>query len=153
MKIKIDIDTSIDEDEVIIHCRELTEEILQLEQQLSKNLAATKSLLLSRQGTDYFIKLNNILFFETSEKIVYAHTCDSMYETTYKLYELEEVLPGFFMRISKSAIVNLNEIFSIARNLTASSSIEFLNTKKTVYVSRQYYKSLMDRINERRKSM
>lgn len=32
------------------------------------------------------------------------HTAVDIYETDYKLYELEQLLPGYFMRISKSAI-------------------------------------------------
>lgn len=67
-----------------------------------------------------------------------------------QLYELEELLPGSFMRISKSAIVNTSHIYSISRNLTASSVVAFADTHKQVYVSRYYYKPLINKLEEKR---
>ena len=64
--------------------------------------------------------------------------------------ELEEMLPGFFMRVSKSTILNTSHIFSINRNLTASSIVAFEHTHKKVYVSRYYYKPLISKLEERR---
>lgn len=66
-------------------------------------------------------------------------------------YELEEFLPRYFMRISKSTILNTNKVYSIQRNLTASSVIEFQNTHKQIYVSRYYYKPLKNKLEEKRK--
>ena len=72
------------------------------------------------------------------------------YQTKYKLYELEDILPGFFMRVSKSTILNTNHIYSINRNLTASSVVAFSDTHKQVYVSRYYYKPLISKLEEKR---
>ena len=82
-----------------------------------------------------------------------AHTAERMYEAQYRLYELEEMLPRYFMRISKSTIVNLNQIYSVTRNLTASSVVEFFESSKKVYVSRNYYKMMIDRMGEKRRSI
>ncbi|MEG0578156.1 MAG: LytTR family DNA-binding domain-containing protein, partial [Bacilli bacterium] len=68
-----------------------------------------------------------------------AHTIDNAYQVKYKLYELEEILTNNFMRVSKSTIVNIDYIYSIERNITSSSIVEFQNTHKKVYVSRYYY--------------
>ena len=103
--------------------------------------------------TSYYVPLKEILFFETEGKSVRAHTAEKMYEADHKLYQLEESLPGYFMRISKSAIVNLNGIYSITRNLTAASAVEFYGTIKKVYVSRSYYKALIERMGEKRKQI
>jgi len=113
----------------------------------------TKSLILTKGDTEFFIPREQILFFETEGKNVTAHTADKMYETQYRLYELEEMLPGHFMRISKSTIVNLNQIYSISRNLTASSMVEFSDSIKKVYVSRNYYKALIERMGEKRRRL
>ena len=94
--------------------------------------------------------LSKILFFETDENGISAHTRDEMYQTRYKLYELEDMLPGVFMRVSKSTILNTDQIYSIDRNLTASSVVAFLNTHKKVYVSRYYYKPLTQKLQEKR---
>ncbi len=54
------------------------------------------------------------------------------------------------MRISKSSIANLDRIYSITRNLTASSIVEFTGSSKRAMVSRIYYKSLIERLRERK---
>ncbi|WP_332525109.1 LytTR family DNA-binding domain-containing protein [Terrisporobacter sp.] len=42
---------------------------------------------------EYYISLSDILFFETEENTMSAHTIDNVYQVKYKLYELEEILP------------------------------------------------------------
>lgn len=73
-----------------------------------------------------------------------------IYQTRYKLYELEELLPGQFMRVSKSAILNTSHVYSITKNLSSSSVVQFRNTHKQVYVSRMYYKPLKCKLEEKR---
>lgn len=153
MKVRIEIHEDLTEDEVVIRCTRINETVLKLQNIVSDLGSNTKSLVLTRGETDYFVPQEQILFFETVGKTVSAHTADKMYETQYRLYELEEMLPGSFMRISKSTIVNLNRIYSITRNLTASSVIEFSDSIKKVYVSRNYYKALIERMGEKRRNL
>lgn len=87
-------------------------------------------------------------FFETENKTVQAHTRTEMYQTERKLYELEEELPGSFMRISKSSIVNLRQIYAITKNLAGASRIEFAGCHKCVYVSRSFYRALSERLRK-----
>lgn len=87
-------------------------------------------------------------FFETDNNQVMAHTANEIFLTGSKLYELEKILPWYFSRISKSAILNVKKVYAITRNLTASSLIEFEGTPKHVYVSRAYYKPLKEKLEE-----
>ncbi|MDD3415831.1 MAG: LytTR family DNA-binding domain-containing protein [Lachnospiraceae bacterium] len=103
-----------------------------------------------RGETEYFISPKKILFFETDAEGVCAHTRDEVYLVRHKLYELEELLPGFFVRVSKSTILNLNEIYSVEKTISTSSVVQFQNTYKQVYVSRHYLKALRDRLEEKR---
>ncbi len=151
MKVRIDIQSNLEEDEIVIRCASINETILQIQNLISNFGRNEKSLILLKGDTEYFIPQEQILFFETESKTVVAHTAEKMYETQYKLYELEEILPRYFMRISKSTIVNLNQIYSITRNLTASSKVEFYDSIKKVYVSRNYYKALIDQMDEKRR--
>lgn len=153
MKVRIDLDENISEDEVIIRCSRLDEKAQKVYDTLMELTKESKHLLLYKGNTEYYIPLNNILFFETSDSCISAHTANNVYETTYRLYELEEMLPGFFMRVSKSTILNIKRIYCISRNLTASSEVQFQNTHKQVYVSRNYYKALKDRLEEKRRSI
>lgn len=152
MKVRIEInENSKDEDEVIIRCSKLEERIQRVYDTVMDITKGSKHLMLYQGNVDYYVSLDGILFFETSDHCISAHTVDRVYETTYRLYELEELLPGNFMRVSKSTILNLNHIYSISRNLTSSSEIQFLNSHKQVFVSRHYYKSLKLRLEEKRR--
>lgn len=152
MKIRIEIDDSL-EDEIVIRCHEINNCILQMQRAAMEEAEHGRHMALCQGDTEYYLPLEDILFFETGQKAVYAHTREQILETGYKLYELEELLPGSFLRISKSAIVNLTQIYSITRNLAASSLIEFRNSHKRVYVSRNYYKLLAERLKEMRKKV
>lgn len=153
MKVNIEIDENLKEDFVVIHCKKLDENILNIQKILQDSQSDSNVIILHKGEKEFYVPLQNLLFFETENKVVTVHTRTAIYETDYKLYELEEMLPGYFMRISKSAIVNLNHVFSITKNLTSSSLIEFANCHKQVYVSRNYYKALIDRLAEKRRRL
>ena len=138
MKIRIELDENLIEDEVLIRCRSLDENVRKIQEAVSQVLTGKQQLICYKEDTEYYLSLDEILFFETETKEVWVHTTDKMYQTRYKLYELEELLPGHFMRVSKSTILNTNRIYSITRNLTASSVVEFMGSHKQVYVSRYY---------------
>ncbi len=138
------------QEEIVIRCKEITPRIIRFQQLLSEKLSDTRQLCFFKGSTEYYIDAEQILFFETDGSSVTAHSTKEVFETRMKLYELETVLGNGFMRISKSAIVNLRKIYSISRNVTASSAIEFAGTHKQVYVSRAYYKILKERLEEMR---
>lgn len=150
MKLKIEIDENLTEHEVIIRCSEMDDEILELQKQITDISRQNQSLIFYSGDTEYFIPLEQILFFETENSVIRAHTTHNMYTVRYRLYELEYLLPNNFMRISKSTILNTNHVYSITRNLTASSIVEFAGTHKQVYVSRYYYKPLKIKLDEKR---
>lgn len=153
MKVTIEIDENLSEECVVIKCKELNENIIALQKSLMEHANSDMTILLHRSDKEYYMPLDKILFFETENKIIRAHTKDEIYETSYKLYELEELLPRYFMRISKSGIVNLNHIYSITKNITSASIVEFEGSHKSVYVSRNYYKALVERLAEKRRKI
>lgn len=153
MKVKIEIDAALLEEEVIIRCRQIDDAILKLQAAVMDSDTGGRCIALRQGETLVFTPLGDILFFETQDKAVHAHTRDKLFDTEYKLYELEEILPGYFMRISKSTIVNLNHIYSVTRNLTSSSAVEFTGSTKKVYVSRTLYKALIERLGEKRRKI
>ncbi len=150
MKIKIEIDEKLEEEEILIRCPVLNETISRMYQEIAEFEKTYKNLILYKGNTQYYIPLHKILFFETSDSCISAHTTDDIYQIRLKLYELEESLPGNFMRVSKSTILNVSHIHSITRNLTASSAVQLQNSHKQVYVSRYYYKALKCRLEDKR---
>ncbi len=110
---------------------------------------AEEAIRFYKGDTEYFFPAKEVLFFETSGENVFAHTGEDSFEVKLRLYELEKILPANFARISKSAILNLDKIFSISRNITSASKVSFLNSHKHVYISRHYYRLLKQRFEER----
>lgn len=150
MKIRIETDPSITEDEVIIRCGKISDSILKMEHALNDLCISDTNFIFYKGDTEFYLPLDSILFFETEDNQVFAHTKKDVYQTKYRLYELEELLPGFFIRVSKSTILNVSHVLSIKKNLTASSEVWFEGTHKQVYVSRNYNKQLKQRLEEKR---
>ena len=141
MIVKIEIDDNISDDEILIKCKEITEGIKRI-QKIASDSAKQADIHFYKDNTEYYLTLDSVLFFETSGTSIHAHTNDNFYEVKNKLYELENTLPSNFVRVSKSTIINVNHIYSIEKNITSSSSVQFNDTHKQIYVSRNYYKVL-----------
>ena len=122
--------------------------MVNLQQTLSQEMNRGKQFVLYKGEMEFYLDIDEILFFETDGNQVMAHTCDDANETRKKLYELEGTLGPGFQRISKSSIVNVKKIYAINKNLAASSEISFQNTHKQIYVSRAYYKTLKEKLEE-----
>lgn len=150
MKIRIDLEEAVEEEEIIIRCSSLTPEILELQKLLSENFTRKQSIAFYKGDARVYVPEEEILFFETEQDGISAHSVDDCYQIRYRLYELEELLPRYFMRVSKSTILNTRKIFSIDKNIYASSVVTFRGTHKQVFVSRHYFKPLVEKLEEKR---
>lgn len=150
MKIRIDIDEEIMDTEIIIRCKEIDEEIINLQKRIMDSAKTFDQLVCERDDVEYYLPLKSILFFETNDRKVRAHTRTEIFYVKYKLYQLQDLLPGNFVRISKSSIVNVNQIYSISKSIATDNCIEFIGCDKRTYISRNYYKALRDEIENRR---
>jgi DNA-binding LytR/AlgR family response regulator len=149
MKINIEVVDGLAEDEVLIRCGRADEKIRKLYQSVLEQARQENKIVFYKQNREFYFPLDDILFFETEGDHIYAHTADDAYLVKYRLYELEGMLPRNFVRSAKSAIVNVRKIYSVTRNLAASSLIQFTGSHKQIYVSRYYYKELRQRLRER----
>ena len=150
MKIRIEIDDNLTEEEIVIRCRTLNEDVLSIQKNISEAINTRMQLNVIKGDAEYYITLEEILFFETYGSMVAVHTKGQIYETKLRLYELEEMLPGMFMRVSKSTILNTTKIRAIHKNITGASVVEFFGSNNLAFVSRNYFKPLMSKIEEKR---
>ena len=146
MKLRIEL---VEEgaEEVIIRCSKMDDTVQKLQAYVQS--LASPGLIFYKGNQEYYLSVEEVLFFETDGEQVYAHTASDAFRVRYRLYELEEILSRRFIRAAKGLIVNTARIYAINRNLTSSSQVQFVGTHKHVYVSRHYYKALKERMQER----
>lgn len=149
MKIRIEVIDDLAEDEVFIRCARVDDTIQKIHKYALEQSLSGSKITFYKKNQEFYFPLDEVLFFETEGEHIFAHTVDDTYLIKYRLYELEEILPRHFVRAAKSTIVNILQVYSITRNLTASSPVNFINSHKHVYVSRYYYQELRQRLNER----
>lgn len=148
MKIRIELDDGLDEPEVVIRSNRLGPDIEQIQQALSQ--LSQKRLAFYKGSSEYFLDIADMLFFETDGSRILGHTRDDIYEIKMKLYELEDYLPAYFCRVSKSTIANVKAVYSLDKSFSGTSRIAFYKTHKQVHVSRHYYHLLREKLQEMR---
>jgi DNA-binding LytR/AlgR family response regulator len=141
MKIRIELDPTLTETEIIIRASRLDDSITKIQDAIGL-ASAGASVTYWIGEIQYFPRTEEILFFETEGDEIFAHTCAKAYRVKLRLYELQEQLPRYFCRISKSAIVNTRRIYSVNQTLPGSAQLEFTGTHKHIFVSRRYLGSL-----------
>lgn len=145
MKLEVMISPDTEE-RVIIHAKERNETVAQIEAAVEGILKGSSAMRLTIRDTEYFIPKSDILYFETEDGVVKAHTAERIFTSDKKLFELEETLPPTFLRVSKSCIVNVSRIEAIRKNPLGASEVFLRGTEKKVYASRLYYKTLREKL-------
>jgi len=147
MEVKIEVDDNL-KDCIVIKCNKIDSNI----DKINEFIKSLNNVGLSfyKNEVECFFNINDILFFETLDNSISAHTVSDIYKVKYKLYELENILPSNFIRISKSTIININHIYSVDRSITYPVLVSFYKSHKQVYVSRFYYKNLKIKMKERK---
>ena len=69
MKVRLEIDDSLKEDEIVIRTKEYTEEL----KQLISNFKSKPSIQFFKQDTEYYLDLDAILFFESDNGLSLIH--------------------------------------------------------------------------------
>lgn len=147
MKVRVEL---AETDEIVIRCREMNVETYALQSAVENAVCAGLGITLLSGSTEHFVRRDEILYFESSGGKVYAHTVDKTLVAPHKLFELEALLPPYFVRISKSVIANINHIGSLKREVVGNGELTFRGCDKKTYFSRTYYKLLRYKIEEMR---
>ena len=149
VKIKLDISPQYQDKEIVIRANQKDEEVAEILHSLQEIETKLHSINGYLDDTVYSLPISEILFFETNDRNVYAHTKDNAFLIHSRLYELEENLPDNFLRISKSAILNVDEIKSLTQSVMGNL-IQFRDSYKQIYVSRRFLKKLKMKLNQRK---
>ena len=135
MKIMIQKNPNIEETQIHIGCTEMTPEI----EEIVANIGLIGHTFAGKKDREiFFIPMKDIFYFESVDGKVFFYTSHECYESTAKLYKIEETLQNTkFARISKSAISNLSKMKSIKPEENSRLLATLTNGEKII-VSRQY---------------
>ncbi|MGX9758422.1 LytTR family DNA-binding domain-containing protein [Clostridioides difficile] len=142
---KVIIETPLDgeEDEIIIRCRNLDDEMLKL---IFNIKMQRESLIAYKNEQLYRINPLDVYYFESVDNHTYLYCKNDVYEFKKKLYQIEEIfLNSDFLRISKSVILNLTKIDSIVPAFNGRFEVILDNDEKTI-ISRQYVPMLKKKL-------
>lgn len=94
------------------------------------------------EGNQYEIPITDVYYIEAVDNKVFLYTQNNVYEIRSKLYELENLLKNkYFLRVSKSLLLNLMKIKSIKPALNGRFTA-ILNSKEEIVISRKYANDL-----------
>ncbi|MFA1736549.1 LytTR family DNA-binding domain-containing protein [Lysinibacillus fusiformis] len=118
MKISIEEISRELEEEILIKCHEVDEEIHEI---VSKLKTETLIILGYQNDRVHRINLRDIYYFEAVDGKVFLYCEDNVFEVKHKLYELEEICKekGCF-RATKSTILNIAKIQICERRVLVS---------------------------------
>ena len=141
MKITVLEPAPDEEDEIIVKCRFLDNDITLLLNQLKTGSAKMNFL---KENKIVLVDKKDILYFESVDDKVFAYTSDGVFETKFKLYELEQILISKnFFRANKAVIVNLNKIESLSPAFGGRFEAVLKNSYKVI-ISRSYVPKLKE---------
>ena len=143
MKIVIQTDSSVQETTLSITCKDITPE---LERLISVFRLADKKLSAKKNGEVHLIDLKSVLYVESLERNTFIYTDDDVYESNYRLYELESMLGECnFVRVNKSTLLNLNKIKSIKSDIDRRIRVTLENGYQLI-ISRSYAEEFKSKI-------
>lgn len=142
MKILIEDLKEGEEEQVVFRVKNITKEHLRL---IALIKARSNPLIVFRENNIFRISPSLVYYFEAVDNKVYVYCKDSIYESKQKLYELEELYKGGdFMRVSKSAVVNLTKINALSPAFNGRFEAQLDNNEKII-ISRQYVNEMKKR--------
>lgn len=135
MKVTIEEIDKSSEEEIIVRCYEINENILSMINRIKEQ----SSVLIGYKGeTIHRINANAVYYIESVDNKTFLYCKDHVFESKQKLYELEELYKGKkFFRASKSTIINMNKIVSVKPSLSGRFEAKFDNGENII-ISRQY---------------
>ena len=126
-------------EQVLIRCHAVTEEVREIAAFVKSRQGSLTGMKDSRQ---YEIAVSDIYYFESVDGKTFLYTKDQVYETSYRIYELESMLrPKNFLRVSKSMLLNLMKIRSIQSALNGRFAAVLMSGEEVI-ISRNYVRDL-----------
>jgi len=135
MKIIVNADDRYTETEITVNCSRVSDDIEKL---LAVIRMMDMKLTGRKNGRQYILDTADIIYIESTDKRTFLYTASDVYESPFKLYELEaKLVDRDFLRASKNCLFNINHIQSIEPDIDRRLILTMEKGIKLI-VSRQY---------------
>ncbi len=143
MKIEICVDENAADLEISVTCKQLTADI----EKIMAMLRMMNHQLTAKKGDEiYLLDIAQIIYIESVDRKCFIYTSDEMYESEFRLYELEQQLEEYgFFRASKSILIQLQNIQSLKADINRKIRVTMSNGEQII-ASRQYADALKKRL-------
>lgn len=145
MKLIIEETPDCEETEVRIRCGLITPELREL---ISLIRLHTFSVEVRRDGETFYLRLEDILYFEAVDGRTFAYTDEGVYELSLKLYQLEdELAKTSFLRVSRTAVLNLAKLKSV-KGLINGRMLGTLENGEQIVINRSHVDALKKKLQQ-----
>ena len=146
MKVECKISADYKEPYAVLHINKMTDTVVEIISMLEKENTNSVTLIATKDKKTYFIKPEDISLVRTEgREIVCYDKQGNRYILDKPLYELENILDICFVRISKSAIANINQINHVEASFNGTMELVMKNGV-TDYISRSFRKGFKERL-------
>ena len=142
MRVRFEQVDSREKEQALIRAVEKTADILSAMDLLENG---SGGVAVTKDRNTFFCRLTQIYYIESVDKRTYVYTRDDCYESRDRLYELEEKLGPWVIRISKAMIVNLRKIRNVSAEPGGRMVAVLLNGERVI-ISRSYVKEIKRRL-------
>ncbi len=143
MKIEIHVDKTAADLQISVTCKQLTPDI---EKILATLRMMNHQLTVQKDDEIHLLDIAQIIYIESMDRKCFVYTSDDIYESEFRLYELEHQLEEYgFFRVSKSFLIHLQSIQSLKADINRRIRVTMSNGEQII-ASRQYADALKKRL-------
>lgn len=143
MKIEIRVNENMEDTSIVVTCKHLTPEI---ERIITALRLLDKQLTVKKGIETYLLDVEEIIYIESVDRKCFIYTAKEVFESDYKLYELEKSLEeNGFLRVSKACLIRLKSIRSLQADIDRRIRITMSNGEQLI-ASRFYANELKNRL-------
>ena len=143
MNIEIHVDDQAEDLNISITCRQLTPDV---EKILATLRMMDHQLTVKKDDEIHFLDIAQIVYIESVDRKCFIYTRDEVYESDFRLYELEQQLEEYgFFRVSKSFLIHLKSIRTLKADINRKIRITMTGGEQII-ASRQYAEELKKRL-------
>lgn len=139
MKIVVEEIQNISETEIIIKCKHDDDSVRKIVSHLE---LLDDKIIAKKDDRSYSISPSDIYYFESVDQKVFLCTTKDVFETSFKLYELEIKFQNtLFLRVNKTTILNTAKIQFFTSSINGRMKATLKN-KEEIMISRTYVSAL-----------